>query len=83
MSSADNLCKQFGPRSKRRTCSGSKPFVSFIWWKNNYAKAKISEQFMHKIVINFLSISLNICFGAKKNRLNETVLLRTHIICFS
>ena len=30
----------------------------------------------------FLPISFNICFGAQKNRLIETVLLRTHNICF-
>ena len=35
-----------------------------------------------KIMITSLSISLNICFGAQKNRLIETVLLRTHNICF-
>ena len=29
-----------------------------------------------------LSINLNICFGAQKNRLIETVYLSTHNICF-
>ena len=37
---------------------------------------------MHKIVIIFLTISLNICLGAQKNRLIKTVLLSTHNICF-
>ena len=37
---------------------------------------------MPKIAFIFLSISLNMCFGAQKNRLNETVLLSTHNICF-
>ena len=40
------------------------------------------ENFWAKIVIIFLPISLNICFGAQKNRLIETVLLSTHNICF-
>ena len=35
-----------------------------------------------KIEITFLFISFNICYGAQKNRLNETVLLSTHNICF-
>ena len=35
-----------------------------------------------KIVNIYWSISSNICFGAKKNRLIETVLLSTHNICF-
>ena len=33
-------------------------------------------------MIIFLSISLNMCFGAQKNRLSEVVLLSTHNICF-
>ena len=33
-------------------------------------------KFEHKIVIIFLSISLNMFFGAQKNRLIEMVLLR-------
>ena len=41
------------------------------------------KQFLQrKIVIIFLPISINICFGAQKNRLIETVLLSTHNICF-
>ena len=35
----------------------------------------------HKIVIIFISISLNIWFGSSKNNLIETVLLSTHTIC--
>ena len=35
-----------------------------------------------KIVIIFLSIGLNICFGCSKDCLAETVLLSTHNICF-
>ena len=38
--------------------------------------------FKHKIVIIFLPIHLNMCFGCSKNRLIETVLLNTHCICF-
>ena len=34
----------------------------------------------HEIVIIFLLINLNICWGAQKNRLIETVLLGTHNI---
>ena len=30
----------------------------------------------------FLHVCLNVCFGAQKNRLIETVLLSTHNICF-
>ena len=40
---------------------------------------KLSER---KIIIILLSICLNMCFGAQKNRLIETVLLSTHNICF-
>ena len=36
-----------------------------------------------KIVIIFLTIKLNMCFGYIKNRLNETVLLSTHNVCFA
>ena len=42
-------------------------------------KQKIFER---KIAVIFLSISLNMCFGAQKNHLIETVLLSTHNICF-
>ena len=35
-----------------------------------------------KFVIIFLTINLNMWFGAQKNRLNEMVLLNTHNICF-
>ena len=38
--------------------------------------------FRRKIVIIYRSISLNMCFGAQKNLLIETVLLSTHNICF-
>ena len=38
--------------------------------------------FERKIVNIFFPISFNICFGAQKNRLIETVLLSTHSICF-
>ena len=41
-----------------------------------------SKMFGRKNLVDFLSISLNMCFGAQKNRLNETVLLSTHNICF-
>ena len=37
---------------------------------------------LYPLVNIFLSISFNICFGTKKNRLTETVLLSTHNICF-
>ena len=35
-----------------------------------------------KIVIIFLPINLNMCLGAQKNRLIETVLLSTHNVYF-
>ena len=35
-----------------------------------------------KTVIISLPINLNMCLGAQKNRLIETVLLSTHNICF-
>ena len=38
--------------------------------------------FERKIVNIFLPISFSICFGARKNRHIETVLLSTHIVCF-
>ena len=38
--------------------------------------------FERKIVNIFLPIGIKIYFGAQKNRLNETVLLSTHNICF-
>ena len=34
-----------------------------------------------KIAFIYISINLNMCFGAQKNRLIETVLLSTHNIC--
>ena len=46
------------------------------------AKGESSNLFQFKISIIYLSISLNMCFGARKNRLIETVLLSTHNICF-
>ena len=46
------------------------------------ALGQLSKIFKRKIVIIFLPISLNICFGCSKNRLIETVLLSTHSICF-
>ena len=35
-----------------------------------------------KLLVIFLPINLNMCLGAQKNRLIETVLLSTHNICF-
>ena len=43
---------------------------------------QLSKKKKLKIVIIFLSISLNMCFGCSKNSLIETVLLSTHNICF-
>ena len=40
------------------------------------------QKFQRKIVNIFLPINFNICFGAQKNRLIETVLLSTNNICF-
>ena len=37
---------------------------------------------MRKTAITFLPINLNMCLGAQKSRLIETVLLSTHNICF-
>ena len=52
-----------------------------------YSHQSIIGQVMHKknqrnIVNIFLSISLNMCLGAQKTRISETVLLRTNNICF-
>ena len=38
--------------------------------------------YARKIVIIFLPINLNMCLGAQKNHLIESVLLSTHNICF-
>ena len=38
---------------------------------------------LRKIVIIFLSISLNMCYGCSKEPSHEMVLLSTHNICFS
>ena len=47
------------------------------------AQVYMNKIFNGKIVNIFLPISFNICFlGAQKNCLIETVLLRTHNICF-
>ena len=46
-----------------------------------YYRASYAKKNQLKIAIIFLSISLNICFGAQKNRLIETVPLGTHKIC--
>ena len=40
------------------------------------------KYFKRKIVIIVLLISLNMCLGAERNRLNETILLSSHNICF-
>ena len=40
------------------------------------------QHFHRKDVTIFLPISFNICLGAQKNHLIETVLLSTHNICF-
>ena len=37
----------------------------------------------HGIVIYIISIGIIVCVGAQKNRLIETTLLNTHIICFN
>ena len=42
----------------------------------------MNKNFQRKIVYIFLPIKLNMCYGAKTNRLIETVLLSTHNICF-
>ena len=41
------------------------------------------QNFEHRIVNIFLSLSFIICFGCSKNRLIETVLLSSHNICFN
>ena len=38
--------------------------------------------YLCKLLINFLPINLNICFGCSRGPLIETVLLSTHTICF-
>ena len=43
--------------------------------------ATISKYFQRKIAIICLSISLNMRFGAQKNRFNKAVLLSTNNIC--
>ena len=40
------------------------------------------QNVVRKNVIIFLSISLNVCLDAQKNRLIVTILLSTHNICF-
>ena len=45
-------------------------------------KIQIRKLFECKIVIDFIPINLNMCFGAHKNHLIEMVLLNTHKICF-
>ena len=43
----------------------------------------LDKQFFQRKIVNiFLPINFNICLGAQKNRLIETVLLSTHNICF-
>ena len=65
--------------------------ICFDWeiFKNifKYASLPRSVHIFHrartfKIEIIFLSINLNMCLGAQKNRLIERVLLSTHNICF-
>ena len=46
-----------------------------------FHRASWAKKSPGKIVIIFLSVSLNICLGAQKNRLIETVLLSTHNTC--
>ena len=47
-----------------------------------FINAGPAKQFFRRYVIIYLSISINMCFGAQKYRLIETVLLSTHKICF-
>ena len=49
----------------------------------NDLKVQNKQYFENNIVRVFLSISLNICFGAQLNRLIETVLFSTRNICFA
>ena len=49
-SSADNLCKQFGPRSGPTTCqswSGSKPLDTLIWNILNYTRIHLHPYFVY------------------------------------
>ena len=52
-------------------------FEKYIYFLT-FLQMKINTIFERKIVNIFLPISANICFGAQKNHLNETVLLSTH-----
>ena len=45
-------------------------------------QVKMKKKIQRTILNIFLPIIFSICFGAQKNRLNETVLLSTHNICF-
>ena len=58
-------------------------YVIMFWFICVFTGLDKQKKIQHKIVNIFLPISFNICLGAQKNRLIETVLLSTHNICFS
>ena len=58
------------------------PPPAFFNSDGHYAKVQIRIVCAPKIVFISLPINKNMCFGAQKNRLNETVLLCTHNICY-
>ena len=70
---------------------GSKKAIIFcnmyMYFNHIMPYGQLSKNFQRKIVIIFLSIKLNTCFGYSKepsqqNHLIETVLLSNHNICF-
>ena len=50
-------------------------------WNKGVLQVQLCKHFRRKIAYIFLSISFTV-LGAQKNRLNETILLSTHNICF-
>ena len=55
-----------------------------FWMRNSNTHTCLEAWlfYLRKLLINFLPINLNMCFGAQGDRLVETVLLSTHTICF-
>ena len=56
--------------------------IQFIDYIKSVSQVKINKTFQRKIVNIFLLINLTYVLGNQKNRLIETVLLITLIICF-
>ena len=57
-------------------------FIRVLWHFIGVPYVQIKKFYLRKNLIIFLPINFNMCLGAQKNHLIETVLLSNHNICF-